>query len=731
MYIKEIDVENLGPLEKANIKFSFNEDGSPKPLILVGKNGSGKSTLISNIVDSFYELASKSFDNVRISQNGANSYAYYKIISPSEISIGKEYLYSRIKFRSTVCAKIEYLFAKGKFSNEKLFEIGAKETDKKDSEGNVSFKRVDINCDNESNFVKKVLGENVIAYFSPERYEKPSWMHKAYYGKFVPEIDSEIEVARFRVSEIFSNELRNPISVNCGEDDLLQWLLDVIVDSRAEVDFSSYNEPQHSYNADNLNDAMTLSVARENVQKILSSILNEDVRFNLQPRLFVNSRFSIVRKKGNQILVPSLNSLSTGQIALFKMFATIVKYADSYDVNRSLDLSVIKGIVVIDEIELHLHPSMQAEVLPKLIGLFPKVQFIITTHSPLFLLGMDKILGKDSYDIIDLPSASKITTEAFSEFVSAFKYYEDTSYFEKELQNVLSSLNLNENTIEPLIITEGQTDWMHLESAYRVLSQDSKKKDLFSKLENIKFYEFEGKQKNNKDSSKEKQTLTISDKGLGKEGSPLIKAEMGDSVLKTLCANLSKIRQERIVICIFDHDKDSVVKDVMNGDNYKCWGNNVYSFAIPVPESRKKTPLISIEHYYSDDEIKTVQKIGENDYRLFMRNEFDDDGFIKSGERNIILKNANNNSDIGSIKIFDRNCERVKERRNGKSVNVALSKYHFAWNILKNEPGFNNFDFSNFIKIFEMIRDIIEHHNSQKQKENPVNIFNDGPSVNQ
>lgn len=35
MYIKEIDVENLGPLEKANIKFSFNEDGSPKPLILV------------------------------------------------------------------------------------------------------------------------------------------------------------------------------------------------------------------------------------------------------------------------------------------------------------------------------------------------------------------------------------------------------------------------------------------------------------------------------------------------------------------------------------------------------------------------------------------------------------------------------------------------------------------------------------------------------------------------
>ena len=54
MYINEIDVENLGPIEKANIKFSFKKGGAPKPLVLVGMNGSGKSTLISNIVDSFY-----------------------------------------------------------------------------------------------------------------------------------------------------------------------------------------------------------------------------------------------------------------------------------------------------------------------------------------------------------------------------------------------------------------------------------------------------------------------------------------------------------------------------------------------------------------------------------------------------------------------------------------------------------------------------------------------------
>lgn len=709
MYIKEIDVENLGPLEKANIKFNFNEDGSPKPLILVGKNGSGKSTLISNIVDSFYEFAAKAYSNIQINDKNKSSYScYYKILSPIEIQTGKSFLYSHIVFDDNV----DYLFALGKGIPEVTYSsIGCIPSDKDPKNGNISFKRIAKNSNSiEDSFVRNVLSNQVIAYFPPDRYERPNWLHRSYYER----ISYYAENIHLQLNEEFSNEYKNPITVNCGENDLLRWLLDIIADSRYDLKFEK--EDEHFYlqpdNDNNIQKLAPFITTRDNVQKIISAILGEDVEFGLNPRSAGNARFCIIKKKDNEIIAPSLSSFSSGQIALFKMFATLVKYADSYDVHRSCDLSNIKGIVVIDEIELHLHPSMQADVLPKLIELFPKVQFIITTHSPLFLLGMDKVLGKDSYDIIDLPSVSKISTETFSEFVSAFKYYEDTSYFEKELQTVLSSLNLNENTFEPLIITEGQTDWMHLESAYRALLQDSNNNDLFSRLGNIKFYEFEGKQKSNKDSSKEIQTLTISDTGFGKEGASLIKAEMGDSALLTLCETLSKFNKGRIIIFIFDHDKEEVVNEVMNGNNYKNWGNNVYSFAIPVPESRQKTPLISIEHYYSDDEIKTVQKIGENDYRLFIGNEFDEKGFFLSDERRINLLYPKKNCGKDKINILDGNCENIVERRNGKSMNVALSKYRFAWNILKNEPGFNNFDFSNFIKIFEMIRDIIEHHNS-------------------
>ena len=42
-----------------------------------------------------------------------------------------------------------------------------------------------------------------------------------------------------------------------------------------------------------------------------------------------------------------------------------------------------KGLVMIDEIDLHLHPKWQMSVLPTLSSVLPKIQFIATTHSPL------------------------------------------------------------------------------------------------------------------------------------------------------------------------------------------------------------------------------------------------------------------------------------------------------------------------------------------------------------
>tara|TARA_B100000929_G_C15237108_1_gene328477 strand:- start:120 stop:587 length:468 start_codon:yes stop_codon:yes gene_type:complete len=54
------------------------------------------------------------------------------------------------------------------------------------------------------------------------------------------------------------------------------------------------------------------------------------------------------------------------------------------------DPGELKGIVIIDEIDIHLHPKFQKHFIEQLTHAFPNVQFIVTTHSPIPLLGAPK-----------------------------------------------------------------------------------------------------------------------------------------------------------------------------------------------------------------------------------------------------------------------------------------------------------------------------------------------------
>ena len=66
-----------------------------------------------------------------------------------------------------------------------------------------------------------------------------------------------------------------------------------------------------------------------------------------------------------------------------RIFSIVLDIAyRSFILNETLES---EGIVLIDEIELHLHPTLQQEVLTRLKKTFPNIQFIITTHSPLVI----------------------------------------------------------------------------------------------------------------------------------------------------------------------------------------------------------------------------------------------------------------------------------------------------------------------------------------------------------
>jgi predicted ATP-binding protein involved in virulence len=79
--------------------------------------------------------------------------------------------------------------------------------------------------------------------------------------------------------------------------------------------------------------------------------------------------------------------LSAGNKSILAMIGDMMirLYQQQPDV---VEVSDLQGIVLIDELETHLHPKWQKEFPRLLSELFPKIQFIITTHSPLVFLGM-------------------------------------------------------------------------------------------------------------------------------------------------------------------------------------------------------------------------------------------------------------------------------------------------------------------------------------------------------
>lgn len=95
----------------------------------------------------------------------------------------------------------------------------------------------------------------------------------------------------------------------------------------------------------------------------------------------INHGGLLVEFKDGQIL--PFASLSDGQRSLIVLAADLAWR--SVQLNPHLGRTAPQqtpGVVLIDEIELHLHPQWQRTVIGKLTGAFPKVQFVMTTHSP-------------------------------------------------------------------------------------------------------------------------------------------------------------------------------------------------------------------------------------------------------------------------------------------------------------------------------------------------------------
>ena len=70
----------------------------------------------------------------------------------------------------------------------------------------------------------------------------------------------------------------------------------------------------------------------------------------------------------------------------------------SIDGDQSIDSDGhVRGILLIDEVEQHLHPSMQRRIIQSLKDLFPRMQILASTHSPLVVQGVEQHETKSLY----------------------------------------------------------------------------------------------------------------------------------------------------------------------------------------------------------------------------------------------------------------------------------------------------------------------------------------------
>ena len=89
---------------------------------------------------------------------------------------------------------------------------------------------------------------------------------------------------------------------------------------------------------------------------------------------YIDSSFNVQRT--------ALSQLSDGYRSTLCLIADIA-YRMAL-LNPSLDEDILEtpGIVLVDEVDLHLHPVWQARILGDLRSIFPNIQFVVTTHAP-------------------------------------------------------------------------------------------------------------------------------------------------------------------------------------------------------------------------------------------------------------------------------------------------------------------------------------------------------------
>ena len=394
MFIKNLTIQNYGPFQNCDISLWDEENRDRKVTLLIGENGAGKTVFLEAIVTLLSWLVAR----IR-----------------SEKNTGSPITLHRIHFNESYAKLFCKLYAEKEEYSWSLVKTRKGILSKQESVLKDSSKLANIYSAKITNNTKESLP--LFVYYSTERYvlDIPKRIKKrhtfsqidGYDNALKKGIDFRLFFEWFRNIEDILNE--NKISI----DEISPY-----IDKKKLTEFLSKN----NFNMD-LSDVYS-SIDYERMKKE-DSVLFKKLQLHERPqdqqylavmhaiesfmpgyrrlRIERHPKMRMLLDKNGQEL--DIIQLSQGEKSLLALVGDIARRLAIMNPLLSNPLEG-KGIILIDEIDLHLHPRWQRTIVRRLRNTFPNCQFILTTHSPLVVSDPDnvQIFTLESGEITVLPN---------------------------------------------------------------------------------------------------------------------------------------------------------------------------------------------------------------------------------------------------------------------------------------------------------------------------------------
>lgn len=320
-FITDVEIKKIRHLEGITIPLSKNE---AKHLILTGRNGSGKTSVLEMVRNFLSNIQNNNF-------NYLNSWQ-------QTLQVQKNQLDSLEKLHNQNSDVEQQIAQTNQHINSLEYAIESAYIN------NISLNFMSIL----NLFTAHQEGKFILAYFGANRINNMSDPQGP--NKFEPAATYQIDTAN-----------------NSASSQFLQYLVNLKTQKSFAVSESKENSPEIIEKIDNW---------FIKFEKLLQDIFNDnDLILDFD---YVNYKFYIKTKDRDNF---TLNELSSGYSAVIAMVTELMLRMEK---NRNFDYDV-EGIVLIDEIETHLHVELQKKILPILTTFFPNIQFIVTSHSPFVL----------------------------------------------------------------------------------------------------------------------------------------------------------------------------------------------------------------------------------------------------------------------------------------------------------------------------------------------------------